>query len=398
MDIRRLEEEPFMSHRNCRKKSTYLGESGQALIVFVLFFGMLAGFTAMAIDVGIIFHERRSAQNAADAAALAGVAKLPPFGIPGEAESTAYDWSGRNGYESGVDDTTVTVQYPYNSDLSKLEVKVERPVSFIFGKVLGLDKTGISARAVAQSTFSVNGGGGYAIFVINNSCSANDPLEISGSDVDVTGLVHSNSKIKIGGSNDSFNGATTHSCTFTDSGSNNSFTPPPEQSGNRTPPLDYSYSDFPCDYSYTEDVDLSSKNELWLNDDPSTLTLKDAVICSTQDLQLSVQGAKGNVTLVAGDEVKLSGSDMDLKGFWRDILAFSAASHDSAIDMSGSGGNWEGYIYAPNGRVKIQGQNALSVKGSIIADRVNVSGSNFSIDSTLLGAIWPGPGAARLIE
>jgi hypothetical protein len=379
-------------------KSPSAAQRGQTLIMFVLAAGVLLGLTALAIDVGLIFHERRAAQNAADAAALAAVAKLPPFGLPGEPESVANDWAKRNGYESGVDSTSVTVQYPYNADASKIEVEIERPFSLVFGRVLGLDQTGISARAVAQATFSVGSGGGYAIFVINNNCSASDPLEVSGSDVDVTGLVHSNSKVKIGGSNDSFNGATTYSCSFSDSGSNNSFTPSPAQTDNRTPPLDYSYSDFPCDYSYTEDVDLSSKNELWVNNDPSTLTLKDAVICSTKDLQISVQGARGNVTLVAGDEIKLSGSNMDLKGLWHDVLAFSAASHDSTIDMSGSGGSWEGYIYSPDGRVKIQGQNDLSVKGSIVADRVSISGSDFSIDSTLLGTIWPGPGAARLIE
>lgn len=374
-------------------------ETGQTLVFFVLALTVLLGFTAMAIDVGIIFHERRAAQNAADAAALAGVSSLPPFSIPGEAEKTAHDWAQRNGYENGAKATTVTVNYPYNNDATRLEVQIERPVDFIFGKVLGLDNTTISARAVGQATSSVDATSAYAIFVINKDCGTSDPLEISGSEVDVTGAMHSNSKIKVGGSNNSFVGTTTHSCDFSNSGSNNTYTPAPRQTGNVDSPLDYVYSDFPCNFTFNGDVDLASRPEVWVNDNPSSLQLKDGVICATGDLQISSpQGITGNVTLVAGDELKLSASDFNIKGYWKDVLAFSAASHDSAIDMSGSGGDWQGYIYAPTGRVKVQGQNGLSIKGSIIADRVSVSGSDFSIDSTRLGAVTPQPGAVSLVE
>ena len=378
----------------------YRSQRGQTLIMFILAFAAFSGFTAMTIDVGLIFHERRAAQNAADAAALAGVAKLPPAGTPAEAVTTARAWADKNGYENGVDSTTVTITYPYNADASKLEVTVERPVSFVFGKLLGLGIADVGARAVGQATFTSGGGGGYAIFVINNNCNTSDPLEISGSVNDITGLVHSNSKIKIGGSGNDFVGATTYSCNggFNNSGSNNSFTPPAAQSGNRQPPLDYTYSSFPCTYSYNSDVDLGSRPEVWLNNNPSTKTLKTAVICSTGDIQLSGQDITGRVTLVAMDEIKVSGSNFDLKGNWNDVLAFSNASHDAAIDMSGSGGDWEGYIYAPNGRAKIAGSSNLSVKGSIIANRVSISGSDFSIDSTDIGAIAPGPGTTKLVE
>ncbi|KKM62330.1 hypothetical protein LCGC14_1522760 [marine sediment metagenome] len=52
-------------------------ESGQTLILFVLALGVLLGSVAMSVDVGLILHERRSLQNAADAAALAGAIELP---------------------------------------------------------------------------------------------------------------------------------------------------------------------------------------------------------------------------------------------------------------------------------------------------------------------------------
>ena len=52
-------------------------ERGQTLLIFVLALTVLLGFTAMAIDLGLFFEDRRHLQNTADAAALAGVAELP---------------------------------------------------------------------------------------------------------------------------------------------------------------------------------------------------------------------------------------------------------------------------------------------------------------------------------
>ena len=62
-----------MEPQNARKGR----EDGQMLILFVLALGVLMGMVAMTVDVGLILHERRSLQNAADAAALAGVQELP---------------------------------------------------------------------------------------------------------------------------------------------------------------------------------------------------------------------------------------------------------------------------------------------------------------------------------
>jgi uncharacterized membrane protein len=50
-------------------------ERGQALILLVFAVVGLLGFTALAIDGGMIYSDRRIAQNAADAAAVAGARK-----------------------------------------------------------------------------------------------------------------------------------------------------------------------------------------------------------------------------------------------------------------------------------------------------------------------------------
>src|SRR5439155_826956 len=47
-------------------------EGGQTLLIFVLALTVLLGMTAMAIDVGLLFEDRRHMQNTADAAAQVG--------------------------------------------------------------------------------------------------------------------------------------------------------------------------------------------------------------------------------------------------------------------------------------------------------------------------------------
>lgn len=51
---------------------TNLSERGQVLIIMVLGFVVLLGFTALAIDGGMLYSDRRYAQNASDASSLAG--------------------------------------------------------------------------------------------------------------------------------------------------------------------------------------------------------------------------------------------------------------------------------------------------------------------------------------
>ncbi|GAB4579123.1 MAG: hypothetical protein Fur0022_18610 [Anaerolineales bacterium] len=54
------------------KQSQNSSESGQVLVILVLVIVGLLAFTALAIDGGLIFADRRGAQNAADASVLAG--------------------------------------------------------------------------------------------------------------------------------------------------------------------------------------------------------------------------------------------------------------------------------------------------------------------------------------
>ena len=107
-----------MSHAKIMKEKP--SERGQALIFLVLGMVTLFGFTALAVDGGMVYADRRQAQNASDASSLAGgsVAALylenhnvnyvnwncaeNVIGALNEAETSAIARGGDNGY--GLDD------------------------------------------------------------------------------------------------------------------------------------------------------------------------------------------------------------------------------------------------------------------------------------------------------
>ncbi len=127
------------------KRSANQTERGQALILFVLSLAVLLGFVAMSVDVGLILHERRQLQNAADAAALAGAVELPESQTL--AGSEAQTWAENNGIDLGAGDRiSITVDPVANA----IEVEVNREASFIFGRVLGLTTVDVHASAAAQ--------------------------------------------------------------------------------------------------------------------------------------------------------------------------------------------------------------------------------------------------------
>jgi len=121
-------------------------QQGQTLLIFVLALTVLLGFTAMAIDVGLFFEDRRHVQNTADAAALAGVAELP--GNPAAAKSRAAQWAAKHGVTAGeLKKIEVrTTDYPNDT----MYVEIERQFSWVFGRVLGKTTSAVPASAAAQ--------------------------------------------------------------------------------------------------------------------------------------------------------------------------------------------------------------------------------------------------------
>jgi hypothetical protein len=147
--------EPVMANRR---------EAGQALIFTSLALVVLMGFAGLAIDVGVLRHEKRLQQTAADAAAIAGASNLAFGGVT----SGAQDAASRVGFTdngggvasncTGAAVGTICVQVnnppaagPHAGDNNYVEALVAVVQPTYFMKVLSINSETITARAVATN-------------------------------------------------------------------------------------------------------------------------------------------------------------------------------------------------------------------------------------------------------
>jgi hypothetical protein len=133
-------------------------ESGQAVVLLVLFMLGLLGMCALVMDVGLWYQARRSVQASADAAALAGASQLPAGWTA--AESTAAAMYARNGRpEDGV--TIVRARRGIADD--SVVVTAERSVPSFFAGLLGPDRVTVRARARATLRSYTRSGPGDSV-------------------------------------------------------------------------------------------------------------------------------------------------------------------------------------------------------------------------------------------
>jgi hypothetical protein len=121
-------------------------ESGQALVVTVVFIVCLIGGVALTLDVGSWYREHRQAQTTADAAALAAAQMLPDTST---ATSTAQDYASKNG--GGVD-TTGGVTFSSSMEPNDtITIRVTRTAPGFFSKLFSIDSASVHARAAART-------------------------------------------------------------------------------------------------------------------------------------------------------------------------------------------------------------------------------------------------------
>jgi Putative Flp pilus-assembly TadE/G-like len=148
-------------------------QRGQTLVIFALALVTLLGFAALAFDLGQAQLDRRSEQNGADAAALAGARYIvepacfaaPSLGTCSHAVNEAMRVAYQNGYGSGptavsngvaaANGSTVTIHVPpvpgsaFQGQAGYIEVQIGRSRPSIFAGVLGIatQRTGVLATA-----------------------------------------------------------------------------------------------------------------------------------------------------------------------------------------------------------------------------------------------------------
>ena len=134
---------------------------GNVAVIVAVCMTLLLGFAAIALDGGLIQHNRRSAQTAADAAALAAANDLyihyPTYlGVdsPGSAATAAMAAASANGFNNDNVTNKVTVSIPPTSGLHTgkagfVQVDIEYYQQRAFSRIWGGGAITITAKAVA---------------------------------------------------------------------------------------------------------------------------------------------------------------------------------------------------------------------------------------------------------
>jgi len=109
-------------------------QSGQSIIILALSFIVLLGFSGLAIDGGILYSDRRHAQNAADAGSLAGALAILQGNNPvpiayARVADNEYD---NDGVRNWVNVYWPPVDGPYAGDSNYVEVKIRSKVDSVF--------------------------------------------------------------------------------------------------------------------------------------------------------------------------------------------------------------------------------------------------------------------------
>ncbi len=134
------------------------GESGQAVVFLALVGALLMACMALGIDVGRAYIVRVQAQNAADAAALAGAESLPDAA---QAQAAAQAAAAANGFSLNPDPPDVALQ-PSSPGISwdnEIEVTLRTTIANTFAGVLGFPTTTVvvHSAALANEAIPVDG-------------------------------------------------------------------------------------------------------------------------------------------------------------------------------------------------------------------------------------------------
>jgi Flp pilus assembly protein TadG len=146
-------------------------ERGQIMVLLVLVFVALLGFAGLSIDVGMLYSDRRSAQNAADAAATEGALGLAQDLPAATIKENALAKAAQNGFDNNGTTNWVEVVYPYNGDSQLVQVKIKANTNT---SLIHLFNPGVSQNQV-ESVVQVQPKGpalaGYSLYVLDDDCS-----------------------------------------------------------------------------------------------------------------------------------------------------------------------------------------------------------------------------------
>lgn len=159
-------------------------EKGQAMVIMAFALIVLLGMLALSIDGGRAFTERRKAQNAADASALAAVRELGSGASSATARRIAYETALRNGYDLTEEDISiidVAIDYgTYNPGLTgsyEISITVDSGVEANFAQFVYDSFLDVNAYSAMEVVLSRSPFAGFGMVSLASSGCPSSPLD-----------------------------------------------------------------------------------------------------------------------------------------------------------------------------------------------------------------------------
>lgn len=385
---------------------------------------------AVVVDIGFWYTAGKRAQTTADAAALAGAARIPNgFGAI-DAEARRY------ALQNMPAATVLRVEWPNVGGVSpdtEVEVELQSPAPTFFGRVFGALGITTTRRAVAERTGQP---GNLAVFAHSDDCSptGTGSLLVRGDDVYVNGLVHSNGLFRV--ESDFVWAAEATIYRTVDSGCPSSIdenADPVQFGGNQPPPFlcgipcrlpnDAVFNDWPhwwvpADFGWLDDctewgttIEITSAVVKITNDRDSGVdrlipftdgVVPDGTYCARESFAIDGDDLTGRITGL-GLDVSVRGNNHDFSPYANGVFLFrvpntSLTSDDDGVGpvgepitcettattdlrLGGAGNTWRGVVFNPCGAIEVNvGGGSPSMPaliGTLIGELVKINASGF---------------------
>jgi hypothetical protein len=382
-----------------------LHQRGQALILIVLAIAGLLGFIALVVDGGNAFMNRRHAQAAADAAAMA--AALAKVSLSQDWHLAAMNRAASNGFDNDLVHDTVEVlnppgvgckgeSGPYAGNKEYIQVIINSTVSTYFAPVVGITETHSCVEAIARAkpAYTAPMFSGNAMVSLNpHDCSA---FKVHGtSDTTVIGsgvFVNSDSDCVQGAFNQNGNGGLVASglCVVGSSRYDFGKVPVPTSCSPVSYPPEIIFPTPTCDNNGSLDGGEITPGNIpasWLS---GNVTLQPGVYCisgkATINAHDSLNGTgvllyftDGGIHMDGNAQINLTAP---LTGYYAGLLIYLPLTNDSGLILNGnSDSSFTGSILAPSSDVQINGtSNNDTYNTQIIGYTIDLIGTS---DSTI---------------
>ena len=389
---------------NKNSSMTLLSEKGQAIILIIFSIIGLIGMSALAIDGGYAYLERRKTQNAADSAALSGaIVRIQGGDWRGaalaSAESNGYD---NDGITNTVELNTPPLAGPYKNNSEYIQVIVTSYLDTFFGPVIGIPRIVVSTQAVAQTKPAEYGAmfEGYALVSLAPHSNCENRRSF---------WIHGESSISLQGGG-LFVNSDNPDCAYIQNGSGSVriegdfpfsivggasiqkpklHTPYPPQTGaipmNYPPP--YKMPKLGCGDTYAQIIE----------DDPSTMTaggwdgdfppegvtyLEPGIYCITGNFMVgsgnTLIGDKVTFLIKYGSVLFAGDAHVKLAAPLGEVLIYMPFNNRNRIVLNGNDDTeFRGTILAPAATVRITGMGSKGFRSQIIGYYIEVDGTDY---------------------